>query len=156
MNPVRGGGVWGLKIALASILWLKYGESTLKSKLTQAVSSRRVFMMQVAAVSGVMGGLTAAHAADMVKEDDAQAKSLAYVADATKSKHAKYAAGQVCGNCALFQGKAGDAAGERAPLAGTAGRIQATVNGPSATAASRMNTRPASNTRMRGTLRAWL
>lgn len=111
MNPVIGGGVWGLKIAVASILWLKYGESTLKSKLTQAVSSRRVFMMQVAAVTGVMGGLTAAHAADMVKEDDAQAKSLAYVADATKSKHAKYAAGAACSNCALYQGKAGDAAG---------------------------------------------
>ena len=75
MNRVIGGGVWGLKLPAASILWLKYGESTLKSKLTQAVSSRRVFMMQVAAVTGVMGGLTAAHAADMVKEDDAQAKS---------------------------------------------------------------------------------
>lgn len=93
------------------MFWFQNGENTLKSKLTQAVSSRRVFMMQVAAVSGVMGGLTAAHAADMVKEDDAQAKSLGYVADATKSKHAKYAAGQACSGCALFQGKAGDAAG---------------------------------------------
>ncbi len=83
----------------------------MKSKLTQAVSSRRVFMMQVAAVTGVMGGLTAAHAADMVKEDDAQAKSLAYVADATKSKHAKYAAGAACSNCALYQGKPADASG---------------------------------------------
>jgi hypothetical protein len=28
-----------------------------------------------------------------------------------KTKQPKYAAGQICGNCALFQGKATDAAG---------------------------------------------
>ena len=87
----------------------------MKSKLMAATSSRRVFMMQVAAVSGVVGGLTAAHAqAAMVSESDAQAKSLGYVADATKvdkAKFPKYAAGQLCNNCALYQGKPADAAG---------------------------------------------
>ncbi|MBY0466370.1 MAG: high-potential iron-sulfur protein [Burkholderiales bacterium] len=87
----------------------------LKTKLIAATSSRRVFMMQVAAVSGALGALTAAQAQGaMVSESDAQAKSLGYVADATKTdktKFAKYAAGQVCGNCALYQGKAADAAG---------------------------------------------
>lgn len=87
----------------------------MKTKLTAGSSSRRVFMMQVVAVSGAMGGLSAAHAqAAMVNEADAQAKSLGYVADATKTdkaKYPKYAAGQLCSNCALYQGKAADAAG---------------------------------------------
>ena len=42
------------------------------------------------------------------------AQSLGYVADATKADATKfkmYAAGQACGNCALFGGKAGDATG---------------------------------------------
>jgi hypothetical protein len=86
-----------------------------KTNSTAGVSSRRVFMLQVAAVSGALGGLSAAHAqANMVAEADPQAKSLGYVADATKAdkaKYPKYAAGQVCSNCALYQGKAADAAG---------------------------------------------
>ena len=49
-----------------------------------------------------------------VAQKDPQAAGLAYKADATKvdkTKQAKYAAGQQCSNCALFQGKATDAAG---------------------------------------------
>jgi hypothetical protein len=49
-----------------------------------------------------------------VAETDAQAMSLGYKADATKvdkAKFAKYAAGQACASCALFQGKPADAAG---------------------------------------------
>jgi hypothetical protein len=44
-------------------------------------------------------------------EDDRQAKSMAYVHDATtidKAKQPRYQAGQVCSNCALYQGKATD------------------------------------------------
>jgi hypothetical protein len=44
-----------------------------------------------------------------ISEDDPQAKSLAYVHDATSidtAKQPRYKAGQVCSNCALFQGKA--------------------------------------------------
>lgn len=45
---------------------------------------------------------------------DPQAVALGYKADGTKTdtkKYPKYAAGQNCANCALFQGKAKDAAG---------------------------------------------
>jgi High potential iron-sulfur protein len=50
----------------------------------------------------------------MVKETDPQAVTLSYKADATKvdkAKFPKYAAGQNCANCILYQGKPGDAAG---------------------------------------------
>ncbi len=50
----------------------------------------------------------------MVAETDANAAALGYKALATKvdkAKYPKYAAGQVCNNCALFQGKAADKAG---------------------------------------------
>jgi hypothetical protein len=44
-------------------------------------------------------------------EDDPQAKSLAYVHEATtidSAKQPRYKAGQVCANCALYQGKTAD------------------------------------------------
>ena len=50
----------------------------------------------------------------MVNEKDPQAAALGYVADATKTDKTKfknYAAGQLCNNCALYQGKVTDAAG---------------------------------------------
>jgi hypothetical protein len=50
----------------------------------------------------------------MVDPADGAATALGYVALASKadtSKFKTYAAGQACGNCALFGGKAGDAAG---------------------------------------------
>ena len=50
----------------------------------------------------------------MVADSDAQATALGYKADATKvdkSKQTKYAAGQLCSNCALYQGAAGSASG---------------------------------------------
>ncbi len=49
-----------------------------------------------------------------VDEKDATAQSLGYKNDATKAdkaKFPKYAAGQECANCQLFQGKPGDAWG---------------------------------------------
>ena len=50
----------------------------------------------------------------MVDPNDPAAQALGYVALATQADATKfkmYAAGQACGNCALFAGKAGDAAG---------------------------------------------
>jgi High potential iron-sulfur protein len=50
----------------------------------------------------------------MVDAKDAQAVALGYVAEASQADTAKfktYVAGQACGNCSLFGGKAGDAAG---------------------------------------------
>jgi hypothetical protein len=78
------------------------------------MTSRRQFIQIVPVAGAALVFGRAAHAqAPMVKEDDAQAKALGYVADAAKVDKAKYkqfAAGQHCGNCALFQGKPTDAA----------------------------------------------
>ena len=57
----------------------------------------------------------------MLSEADPQAKSLGYVSDAKrvdKAKFPKYAAGQTCASCQLYQGKAGDASGPCAIFAG--------------------------------------
>jgi hypothetical protein len=70
---------------------------------------RRVFLMTVAATGVGFGA--AAQAQALLDEKDPQAVALGYVADAKKvdaKKHTKYAAGQVCSNCALYQGKPTD------------------------------------------------
>jgi High potential iron-sulfur protein len=75
------------------------------------LTTRRIFLMTVSASAACLGG--GAFAQAMVDETSTQAAALGYVADATKAdvkKFPKYAAGQVCGNCALYQGKATDAA----------------------------------------------
>lgn len=82
-------------------------------------ASRRVFLMTAAAGGAALTG--AARAQAKVDEKDPQAQGVGYVADATKAdskKFPKYAAGQVCSNCALYQGKASDAWGG-CPLFGT-------------------------------------
>lgn len=75
------------------------------------MTNRRVFMMQTVVGASALASGVAMAAAPMVAETDANAKALGYVADATKSKNAKYKAGSACGNCALYQGKAGAASG---------------------------------------------
>jgi formylmethanofuran:tetrahydromethanopterin formyltransferase len=72
---------------------------------------RRVFLFTVATSAGAFAALT--HAQALVDEKDAQAAALGYVADASKvdvKKYPKFAAGQNCTNCALYQGKATDKA----------------------------------------------
>jgi hypothetical protein len=80
-----------------------------------SVSNRRVFMMQVAAGSAALAAASAhAQAAPLVNEKDAQAMSLGYAADSTKvdaKKFPRHAATQLCSNCALYTGKAGEASG---------------------------------------------
>jgi High potential iron-sulfur protein len=71
---------------------------------------RRIFLMTLAAGSAAL--VSGAHAQAKLDEKDPQAVALGYVSDATKAdskRFPKYAAGQQCGNCALFQGKPGDA-----------------------------------------------
>jgi hypothetical protein len=75
--------------------------------------SRRTFMITSAGVASSLA-LTRLAFADSpkVSETDATAQALGYKADATKvdkAKYAKYAAGQICGNCTFYQGKARDA-----------------------------------------------
>ena len=79
-------------------------------------SNRRVFMLQVAAGGSALALAKVTHAqgAPMVNEKDGQAVALGYAADSTKvdaKKFPKHAATQMCSNCALYSGKAGDAAG---------------------------------------------
>jgi High potential iron-sulfur protein len=84
-------------------------------------SNRRVFLMQVAAAGSVLAATRVQAQAAKVDEKDPQAVALGYVADTTKAdtkKFPKHTKDQKCSNCALFQGKAGDAAGG-CPLFGT-------------------------------------
>lgn len=83
-------------------------------------NSRRTFLLQVAA-AGTALAASQAHAQAKLDEKDPQAVGLGYVADTKKAdakKYPKHTAEQKCSNCALFQGKAGDAAGG-CPLFGT-------------------------------------
>ena len=86
------------------------------------MTSRRQFI-QIAPVAGV-GMLASGRAlaqAPMLGDKDPQAVALGYVADATKAdktKYKTYADGQMCANCALYTGKAGDAAGPCTLFAG--------------------------------------
>lgn len=78
------------------------------------MSNRREFIAQISFFSTAMMAGSAMASAPMVAETDPAAKGLGYVADATttdKVKFPKFAAGQACSNCALYQGKATDAAG---------------------------------------------
>jgi anaerobic selenocysteine-containing dehydrogenase len=73
---------------------------------------RRVFLMTLAASGAALA--THAQAQALLDEKDAQAIALGYVADAKRvdtKKYPKFAAGQNCTNCALYQGKAADKAG---------------------------------------------
>jgi High potential iron-sulfur protein len=84
-------------------------------------SNRRTFLLQVAAAGTALAASQAQAQAAKVDEKDPQAAGLGYVADTTKAdtkKFPKHANDQKCSNCALFQGKAGDAWGG-CPLFGT-------------------------------------
>jgi hypothetical protein len=84
-------------------------------------SSRRQFMILSAAGACTLALNGKVQAQAMVSETDPQAVALGYKSDATKvdkAKYPKYAAGQECGSCALFQGKPGAAAGGCSLFAG--------------------------------------
>jgi hypothetical protein len=74
-------------------------------------TSRRSFLItSVGAVSALALSSREAFAAPMLAETDPTAAALGYKADATKvdkSKFPKYAAGQDCAACSMYQGKKG-------------------------------------------------
>ena len=77
------------------------------------MTSRRQFIQIIPLAGAALLASRGAHAA-MVDEKDPQAVALGYVADATKvnkAKYKQYAAGQVCSNCALYQGGAAASGG---------------------------------------------
>ena len=93
---------------------LKQHGASLSLPARSEATPRRVFMMQALVACAAVGTVSQVKAQTMLSETDPQAVSLGYKADATKvdkTKFPKYAAGQLCSNCALYQGKAGDAAG---------------------------------------------
>jgi High potential iron-sulfur protein len=74
--------------------------------------SRRVFLLAATATGAAFA--SSAQAQALVDEKNAQAAGLGYVADAKRvdvKKYPRFAAGQHCANCVLFQGKATDKAG---------------------------------------------
>jgi hypothetical protein len=73
---------------------------------------RRLFLMTLAASGAAL--TTGAQAQALLDEKDGQAVALGYVAEAKRvdvKKYTKFAAGQNCANCALYQGKPTDKAG---------------------------------------------
>jgi hypothetical protein len=89
-----------------------------------ALASRRTFLIVAAGASSAAMLGTSVHAQPaMVAETDAQAQGVGYKADAAKvdkAKFPKYAAGQACSSCVLYQGKASDASGGCALFPGKA------------------------------------
>ena len=84
-------------------------------------TTRREFIIFSAAGACTLALNSNVQAQAMVAETDPQAAALGYKSDATKvdkAKYAKYAAGQQCANCALFQGKPDAAAGGCSLFAG--------------------------------------
>jgi anaerobic selenocysteine-containing dehydrogenase len=69
------------------------------------VTTRREFFKIVPIVS-LAATASTGFAQAKVDPKDAQATSLAYVEDATTSKHTKYVKGNACSNCQLYQGAA--------------------------------------------------
>ncbi len=87
------------------------------------MTSRRSFIQIIPLAGALALCAKSVVAADLPNVDpkDPQAAALGYVVDATKAdkaKFPKYAAGQSCAGCQLYQGKAGDAAGGCAIFAG--------------------------------------
>ena len=78
------------------------------------MTTRRRFIQIVPLAGAALCGAGAVSAqANLLSDKDPAAVNLGYVGDASKAdkaKHKNWAAGQACNNCALFQGKAADAA----------------------------------------------
>ena len=79
-------------------------------------TSRRTFVIQSITGAGALACAALPHAAfaQALTDADPQAVALGYKADGTKTdtkKYPKYAAGQNCASCALYQGKPADATG---------------------------------------------
>lgn len=78
------------------------------------MSNRREFIVQLSLGSSALVAGQAFAQGAMLSETDPQSVALGYKADTTKvdaKKYPKHTASQLCNNCALYQGKATDAAG---------------------------------------------
>ena len=78
------------------------------------MTNRREFIVQLSLGTGVLAAGQAMAQGAALSETDPAAAAQGYKADAIKvdaKKYPKYAAGQTCATCALYQGKAGAASG---------------------------------------------
>lgn len=78
------------------------------------MTNRREFIVKLSLGGAALLANQAMAQGAAVSDSDPQALALGYKADASKvdkKKFPQYAAGNLCSNCALFQGKASDAAG---------------------------------------------
>jgi hypothetical protein len=86
------------------------------------MSTRRQFLLHTIPAAITIGAVGNVLAADNhLDEASPVATALGYKHDASKvdaKKNPNWAAGKVCGGCALFQGKAGDAWGPCAAISG--------------------------------------
>jgi hypothetical protein len=76
--------------------------------------TRRSFISKTASFCGISIVCNVAMGQPTLNENSPKALSLRYKTDATTVnavKFPRYSSGQRCGNCALFQGKAGDVSG---------------------------------------------
>ena len=84
-------------------------------------TSRRQFMMTIAATGAAITAGQASAQAKMLDEKDPTAVALGYVADTTKAdakKFPKHDNTQTCNTCALWQSKPADAQGNCALFVG--------------------------------------
>ncbi|WP_374350121.1 high-potential iron-sulfur protein [Chitinimonas sp.] len=86
------------------------------------MTTRRTFLFRLIPAAGlaVAAGSSFAAGPEKASETDPTAAALGYKADASKvdkAKFPKYAAGQACSSCTLYQGKAGEAWGPCPALA---------------------------------------
>jgi hypothetical protein len=87
------------------------------------MTNRREFIVQLSLGTGALVAGQAMAQGAALAETDPAAVAQGYKADTTKvdaKKFPKHAAAQQCSNCALFQGKATDAAGPCALFPGKA------------------------------------
>jgi hypothetical protein len=78
------------------------------------MNNRREFVIQISMAGSLLAANSAWAQSSPLAETDAPAAALGYKQDALKAdkkKYPKYASGQQCSNCALYQGKAGEANG---------------------------------------------
>ena len=93
-------------------LWFMFLTNRPKELQVNQTLSRRIFLVTLAASGAALA--TGAQAQALLDEKDALAVALGYVADAKRvdvRKYPKFAVGQNCVSCALYQGKPADKAG---------------------------------------------
>ena len=84
------------------------------------MTTRRTFIQIIPIAGAALLGAPGTHAAD-VDPKEPQAAALGYVTDATKAdkaKYPRYATGQDCATCQLYQGKPSDGSGPCSLFAG--------------------------------------